>query len=42
MRTFGATGEDDIDFCKFSYSCAATNDTTKAIMHIAAIEVVII
>ena len=40
MLTFGATGEADIDFCIFSYSCDATSDTSKAIMHIAAIEVV--
>ena len=42
MLTFGATGEADIDFCIFSYSCDATSDATKAIMHIAAIEVFII
>ena len=40
--TFGATGEADIDCCTFLYSCEATSDATKAIMHIAAIEVVII
>ena len=40
--TFGATGEADIDCCTFLYSCEATSDANKAIMHIAAIEVVII
>ena len=42
MLTFGANGETEIDFCIFSYSCDATSDATKAIMHIAANEVVII
>ena len=42
MNTFGATGEADINFCVFSYSCDATSDATKAIMHIAAIEIFII
>ena len=42
MLTFGATGEADIDCCTFLYSCEATSDANKAIMHIAAIEVVII
>ena len=42
MLTFGANGEANIDFCIFSYSCEATSDANKAIMHIAAIEVVII
>ena len=40
--TFGATGKADIDCCTFLYSCEATRDANKAIMHIAAIEVVII